>query len=59
VDSGYVAGRRDNASPSSTDNDRFVGDAWIIAFFNARVEGVTIDMRDRQGPEFVMLDKPR
>ena len=54
-----IAGRSDHAAFTSTYNHRFIMQIRVIAFFNAGVEGITIDMGDAELHQFGMLSDAR
>jgi hypothetical protein len=48
---GDVAGGGDNAAVAAADDDGVVGELRPVAFFDAGVEGVAVDMGDGEGEE--------
>ena len=54
---GEIAGGGDDAALAAADDQRLVGERRIVALFDRGVEGVAIDMRERQVVEFGMTDE--
>ncbi len=50
-EAGDVAGGADDAAGAAADNHRAMGEVGPVAFFDAGVEGVAIDMGDGEGEE--------
>jgi hypothetical protein len=51
---GHIAGRRNNAAFTATDNDGPISEFRIVALFHRRIKGVTINMGDVQVEHFGM-----
>ena len=50
-----VAACRDDATLSAAHDDRLVGEGRVVPLFDGGIEGVAIDVGDRQAFEFVVL----
>ena len=56
---GDVARRRDDAAMTPADHHRTIGQRRVVALLDAGIEGVAVDMGDRQGADFGMRDEAR
>ena len=54
-----VAGGRNDPALPTTDDQRLVSKGRIVALLDCGIEGVAIDMRDRERMELRMPDQPR
>ena len=54
-----IAGGRDHAAPTATNNDGFVPQLRIVALLDRRIEGVAVYMRNRQVEQFRMAQHTR
>ncbi len=59
MDAGDVAGGRHHAALATANDDRLVGKLRRVPLFHRGIEGIAIDMGERQRIELVMLDHPR
>lgn len=48
-DAGDVAAGRNHAPCAAADDDRAGGEGGVVAFFDARIKGVTVDVGDGKG----------
>jgi hypothetical protein len=58
ADPGDVAGRGHDAAPAAADDDRPVAQFRPVALFHRRVEGVAVDMGQREGIELAVAREP-
>jgi hypothetical protein len=56
VSAGHVARRGDDATLSSPDDDRLVGNIGIVALLDGCIERIAVDVRDRQAVKLGMAD---
>jgi hypothetical protein len=59
IGAGNVAAGRDDAAFAAADNQRLVGELRIVPLLDRGIEGIAVDMRDRQCVAFGMNEKPR
>src|SRR5262249_31372172 len=55
---GDVAAGEHDAAPASADDHRLVGKRRVVALLDGGVEGVAVDVRDRQRVELRVADEP-
>ena len=58
MQAGDVATGRDDAALATSDNNRFVLEFRIVAFFDRREKSVAINMRDGESFKVWMRDDP-
>ena len=59
ADAGDIAGGGDHAALSAADDDRLVLERRIVALFDRRIEGVAVEMGDRQAVQLGVADEAR
>jgi hypothetical protein len=53
-----VTSRRNNPTFAAADNDRLMGEGWIITFFNGAEKGIAIHMGNRELVKLWVRDLP-
>ena len=56
---GNVAAGGDHPALATTDDQRLVEQAWVVALFDRGIECVAVDMRDGEFEEFLVCDDAR
>ena len=59
MDAGDVAGGRDDAARAAADDHRLVGQFRPVALFDRGIEGIAVDVGDRQLMKFRVAEQAR
>src|SRR5262245_2087780 len=58
IEPGDIAGGRDDAAPATAADHRPVADRRVVALLDAGIEGIAVEMGDRQAAELGVADMP-